>query len=119
MFNFNTFNNGTEYKALTMDLKMAKELEVRKLKIFTDSQLVVGQVWGQFKVKDPTMVHYLQNAKKLFENFEKLEVLQILRLENARADALSHLATSGFPELNQKVLIEQLDKPNIEVLSIF
>ena len=41
-FNFNTSKNGVEYEALTVDLKMAKELGVSKLKVFTNSQLVVG-----------------------------------------------------------------------------
>ena len=65
------------------------------------------------------MAQYLQNIRELSKNFKELEVLQILRLENARADALSYLTTSDFPELNQKVLIKQLDKPSIKVLSIF
>ena len=43
-FNFNTSNNGNECEVLTMGLRMAKELGVRKLKIFTDSQLVIDQV---------------------------------------------------------------------------
>ena len=33
-FNFNTFNNGAEYEAITIGLKMAKEFGIRKLKIF-------------------------------------------------------------------------------------
>ena len=65
------------------------------------------------------MPHYLQNVKKLFENFEGLDVLDILRSKNIWADALSHLVTSSFSELNQKVLIEQLNKPSIEILFIF
>ena len=105
-FNFNTFNNGTEYEALTADLKMAKELGVRKLKVFTDSQLIVDQIRGQFEVKDSMIACYLQNVKKLSKNFEELEVLQILRSKNIRADALSHLIISNFFELNQKVLIK-------------
>ena len=105
-FNFNTFNNGTEYEALMMDLRMIKDFEVRKVKIFTDSQLIVDQIWGQFEVKDSTIACYLQNIKKLSKNFEELEVLQISKSKNIWVDALSHLATFDFFELNQKVLIE-------------
>ena len=46
-------------------------------------------------------------------------MLQIPRSKNIWAKTLSHLATLGFFELNQKILIEQLDRPSIEVLSIF
>ena len=65
------------------------------------------------------MTQYLKNIKELYKNFNELEVLQILRSKNIQADALSYLATSRFVELNQKILIEQLEKPSIEVLSIF
>ena len=40
-FNFNISNNGMKYEALTIGLKMVKELGVKRLKVFTDSQLVV------------------------------------------------------------------------------
>ena len=56
--------------------------------------------------------------KELSKSFKDFEIIQILRLENTRADALSHLATSGFFELNQRVLIDVLERPGIEVLSI-
>ena len=45
-FNFNTSNNRAEYEVLIAGLGMAKELSVNKLKVFTDSQLIVGQVRG-------------------------------------------------------------------------
>ena len=48
-FNFNIFNNDAKYKALTIGLKMTKEFGVKKLKVFSDSQLIIGQVWNQFK----------------------------------------------------------------------
>ena len=41
-FNFNIFNNRAEYEALAVGLKMAKEFGVKKLKIFTDLQLIIG-----------------------------------------------------------------------------
>ena len=42
-FNFNISNNGAKYEALTTGLKMANKLGIKKLKVFTDSQLVVRQ----------------------------------------------------------------------------
>ena len=41
-FNFNTSNNEAEYEAFIAKLKLAKELDIRRLKDFTDSQLIVG-----------------------------------------------------------------------------
>ena len=41
-FEFSTINNGAEYEALIAGLKIAKELEVDRLQVYSDSQLVVG-----------------------------------------------------------------------------
>ena len=45
-FNFKTSNNQAKYKALLVGLKIVKELEIDSLKVFTDSQLIAGQVKG-------------------------------------------------------------------------
>ena len=51
-FNFNISNNGAEYEVLFVELQMAKELGIKRFKVFTDFQLIVGQIQGQFEVKD-------------------------------------------------------------------
>ena len=51
--------------------------------------------------------------KKLLKNFEDLEIMKVLRSKNIWADTLSHLAISSFFELNQGVLIDILEKPNM------
>ena len=43
-FSFSTTNNEAEYEALITDLKLAKELGISALQVFSDSQLIVGQV---------------------------------------------------------------------------
>ena len=48
-FNFKTSNSGAEYEAFIANLRMAKELNVKKLKVFMDSQLIVGQVWSHYE----------------------------------------------------------------------
>ena len=54
-FMFKTSNNQAEYEALLVSLKLAKELEVRMLVIRGDSQLVIGQVKGEFQAKKPQL----------------------------------------------------------------
>ena len=49
-FNFKASNNQAEYEALLAGLKIAKELDIDNLKVFTDSQLITGQVKGEFEV---------------------------------------------------------------------
>ena len=56
--------------------------------------------------------------KELLKSFKDLEIMKILRSKIARADVLSHLATSDFFELNQKVLIDIFEKSSIEALPI-
>ncbi|XP_073104418.1 uncharacterized protein [Elaeis guineensis] len=58
-FDFKASNNQTKYEALLAGLKMAKELEIDSLKVFTDSQLIVGQVKDEFEARDPIMMIYL------------------------------------------------------------
>ena len=52
-FNFKASNNQAEYKALLVSLKIVKELEIDSLKVFTDSQRIVGQVKGELKPETP------------------------------------------------------------------
>ena len=117
-FNFNTSNNSAEYEASIAGLKMAKEFGIKRLKVFTDSQLIIGQIRSQFEAKDFIMTQYLQNIKDLAKSFEDLEVIQIPRSENVRADALYHLATLDFFGLREKILIDYLEKPSIELYQL-
>ena len=57
---FLTFNNEAEYEALLAGLCLAKEIRVEKLKIYSDSQLVVNQVNGDYQAKGENMAAYLK-----------------------------------------------------------
>ncbi|GKC51748.1 reverse transcriptase domain-containing protein [Tanacetum coccineum] len=54
-FEFETTNNEAEYEALMAGLHIAKEMEIRELIIFVDSQLVANQVKGLFEARQPTI----------------------------------------------------------------
>ena len=72
-FNFPTTNNEVEYEALKVGLRIARELEVQKLRIHIDSQLVVEQVKGGYKAQEESMKKYFQRVKDLilmFANFD-------------------------------------------------
>ena len=55
-----TTTNEAEYKALLTMLKLAKALGATELDIFSDSQLIVGQVNGVYEVKEEQMQQYLK-----------------------------------------------------------
>ncbi|XP_073109460.1 uncharacterized protein [Elaeis guineensis] len=56
-------NNQAEYEALVVGLRLALELGVDRLKVFSDSQLIVGQIKGEFEMRDPTMAKYHQKGE--------------------------------------------------------
>ena len=58
-FSFNISNNQAEYEALIVGVRLAKEFSIIHLRVFSDSQLVVEQVKGDFEAQDPTMKRYL------------------------------------------------------------
>ncbi|XP_073102932.1 uncharacterized protein [Elaeis guineensis] len=58
-FNFKTSNNQAKYEVLLAGLKIAKELEIYSLKVFTDSQLIAGWVKDEFEAHDPIIMKYL------------------------------------------------------------
>ncbi|GAV91542.1 RVT_3 domain-containing protein [Cephalotus follicularis] len=92
-FAFAATNNAAWYEALISCLKLAKHLQVNKLKVYTDSQLVASQVQGVFEAKETIMVSYFGKVMKLQKEFLYLEITQIPREENIKADALYKLAT--------------------------
>ncbi|GKV45813.1 hypothetical protein SLEP1_g52858 [Rubroshorea leprosula] len=57
-FKFQTTNNVAEYEALIYGLKLAAELKVQSIQVFSDSQLVVGQVNGRSDIRDPQLSRY-------------------------------------------------------------
>ncbi|KAM2926138.1 hypothetical protein FF1_043545 [Malus domestica] len=58
-FKFKASNNEAEYEALLAGLRLAKHLTVKRIDIFSDSQLVVNQVTNNFDAKDSSMAAYL------------------------------------------------------------
>ena len=63
-FEFATPNNDAEYEALLLGLKICYEAGARILSTFSDSQLIVMQVNGEFEAKDDSMKMYLQHVKE-------------------------------------------------------
>jgi len=105
----------TEYEALLAGLRLAKELQVKKVIINCDSQLVVSLVHGNYSTRDKFMAAYLKVVMSFVPSFERFELMQIPRSYNIHADALAKLASSKNSELLIVVPIEHPTKPSIEV----
>ncbi|XP_071687573.1 uncharacterized protein [Rutidosis leptorrhynchoides] len=113
-FCFYASNNEAEYEALLFGLRIASEMGIRHFRAYVDSQIVAQQVNGAFEEKDISMKRYLQLVEKILKFFETLEVLQISRNKNTKADVLSKLATLTFDHLHKKVLVEVLKDKSID-----
>jgi ribonuclease HI len=82
-------NNIAEYSALIEAMKMAQSLEVKVLNVIGDSELVVKQVSGQYKIKNPEILKKVQEVMALKKGFEKFTISHVAREHNTLADALS------------------------------
>lgn len=81
-------HNVAEYEALMLGLRLAHEHGARRVTVRGDSRLVVNQVNGEWKVKDPKLQVLRAQAVELLARFESWDVGWIPRKENRRADAL-------------------------------
>ena len=77
----------------------------------SDSLLVTGQVTGEFQAKDPQMAAYLEYVQELRRSFASFEVVHVPREQNARADLLAKLASSGKGGMQRTVIQETLKAP--------
>ena len=73
-FEFSATNNKAEYKALIVGLQVEGEAGAQHLKVFSDSQLAVGQIKGEYEVWEKNMKKYLQKIKNLTSTFLSFDI---------------------------------------------
>ncbi|XP_062086151.1 uncharacterized protein LOC133792258 [Humulus lupulus] len=112
-FGFNASNNEAQHEALIAGLQVALELKAEGHEIFSDSQLVVNQVLGEYQARGTKMAVYLAKAQEMLHNFRRFTIQHVLREYNSNADALAKLATTKDAELINIVPIDYLDAPSI------
>jgi ribonuclease HI len=88
-------NNVAEYKALLLGIEAAKELRATELEIVGDSELIVRQVEGRYKVKDATMKELHAEVKRELADFDSWSIRHVKRAQNADADRLVNAALDG------------------------
>lgn len=85
-------NNQAEYAALIIGLKYAMKHNVAELTCRLDSQLIVKQLNGEYKVKHEMMKPLFAEVQKLSKNFENISFEHVKREKNKEADALVNKA---------------------------
>jgi ribonuclease HI len=88
-------NNVAEYRALLLGIARAAELGASELELVGDSELVVRQVRGEYKVKDATLRQLHAEVKRALRDFESWSIRHVRRADNAEADRLVNEALDG------------------------
>ena len=81
-------NNEAEYTALVKALETALEISAEKIMVFGDSELLVKQINGQYKVKSEKILPLYEQAASLLYKFKKWKVQHVYREKNKIADGL-------------------------------
>lgn len=95
-----TTNNAAEYSALIMALKEAKNLGATHLQINMDSELIVRQMQGVYKIKEPTLQKLAAEVLRLRNGFAQTIFSHIRREFNKQADALVNEAIDEALDTN-------------------
>src|SRR3954465_14966683 len=85
-------NNVAEYTALVTALQEAKKLGAKKVIIRGDSELVIKQMRGEYKVKSPDLRALYTHAQPLLHQFDEAKIEHALRDQNELADRLYNAA---------------------------
>jgi ribonuclease HI len=88
-------NNVAEYRALILALEGARKLGARRLTVYSDSELLVKQCHGQYRVKTPHLRRYFEQVQALRNDLESFSLTHITREKNRRADELARRAAKG------------------------
>jgi ribonuclease HI len=89
-------NNQAEYLALIEGLRTVARWKPDRLEVYLDSQLVVEQMNGRYKVKNPDLRPLHQQALALLGDFPEATVAHVPREENRGADALANRAIDEY-----------------------
>jgi len=87
-----TTNNVAEYYGLIAALDYAESHQVRALHIESDSELLVKQMRGQYKVKSGDLKPLFERAKKMSQSLASFQIRHVYREQNREADALANEA---------------------------
>jgi hypothetical protein len=110
---FRASNSVAEYEALVHGLKMAKQIGIRRILCFGDSNLVVHQVSGDWDAKDANMASYRFYVQQLSGFFEGCEFHHVPRANNDEADRLSKIGSTK-QDIPGGVSLEIIRKPSIK-----
>lgn len=93
-----TTNNVAEYAGLLEALSVAQQEGATELEIVSDSELLVKQMLGAYRVKHPNLIPLYQQAKAMTRRFGRFSIRHTLRAGNKDADRLANLGIDRAEE---------------------
>jgi len=85
-------NNFAEYMGLILGLRRARDLAVREVEVFADSELMIRQLGGRYQVKSPSLRPLYEEALLLLNGFSRVKLVHVPREMNSAADEMSNRA---------------------------
>ena len=89
-------NNVAEYRAAIAGLEKARELGARDVTLRADSRLLIEQLAGRFRVKNPTLIRLHKEARTLLASFAHVKLEHVPRERNKHADKLANLGVDEW-----------------------
>lgn len=99
-----TTNNVAEYRALIKGLEIAAQFKANRVIVFSDSELVVRQMNGTYKVKSGGLLPLYQTARMQSRTFGGFQIKHVRREQNREADRLANqgIATKDSADTSKK-----------------
>ncbi len=89
-------NNVAEYTALIRGLKEARSLGLKKIEVFLDSELLVKQMKGVYRIKSAKLRPFWEEARNILKQFDSYRITHVQRELNKEADLLAKRAIKNF-----------------------
>src|SRR5687768_9944474 len=106
-------NNVAEYRALITAMAEARKLGAKRIVIRGDSELIIKQMKGEYRVKHPDMKVLYDEAQDLIAQFDAAQITHNLRHKNELADKLANLAMDRKRDVTDATASESpLDEPS-------
>jgi ribonuclease HI len=85
-------NNFAEYSALLAAIEFAINFDHKSLRVISDSELMVKQMKGQYRVNSPELRPLYEEARRRIPKLDRFQIQHVLREKNRHADRLANLA---------------------------
>jgi len=87
-----TTNNVAEYKSLILAIRKSLELGIKRLVVYTDSELLHRQLTGRYRIRNPRIKELFAKVRELLKDLKDFRIKYIPREQNSEADRLARAA---------------------------